>query len=523
MLNLLKKFTAPLFFLLVAAYFIFLQWAPVFPDPDSFYHAKMAVLMGENGLIKSFPWIKFASFTQNFTDHHFLYHLFLVPFIKIFPPLLGVKIATTILAWFSIFVFYLFLKKYKIRFPLLCALILISVVPFIFRMNLAKTSSASLIILLAALMLIWQKRYLALAMLSFIYVWTYGGWSILLVMVACQILAELIIKNKNSFQYSKSILKNLDWKLILSAVGGCLAGLIFNPYFPHNLYFYWEQVVQIGLINYQNKIGVGQEWYPFDPAALLATSVVIFILAIFAFTAFFAKLQKINREKDTTLNQGAESIFQKIFCLFIFSGLLLIMTLRSQRFIEYFAPFFILASAFLLNFSLAENFSLKKFLKDNFGQKIWGKLLLALPISLLLVYLVAGIIKNQQDFSSRFAWNYLKNASFWLKNNTPSGSLIFHSIWSDSTIMFFHNDHNIYLAGLDPTFFFRYNPKLYEEWTWIKEARVGKSLAQRLKDDFGAQFILVKIDEKPLLEIIKKDKNFVLRYEDDEAKIFEVN
>ena len=69
-------------FLLALAFFSFLQSAPVMSDPDGFYHAKVSMLISEQGIIKSFPWLQQTSLKENYTDHHFLYHLFLIPFVK---------------------------------------------------------------------------------------------------------------------------------------------------------------------------------------------------------------------------------------------------------------------------------------------------------------------------------------------------------------------------------------------------------------------------------------------------------
>ncbi|MCX6779550.1 MAG: hypothetical protein NTU97_05005 [Candidatus Magasanikbacteria bacterium] len=132
-MNLSRKIILPFVCLIgLVSYFIFLQWSTTYPDPDSFYHIKMAVLMQENIVIKNFPWIKFADFTTNFTDHQFLYHVLLIPFVKFFPPLLGGKVATTLFAVLTFITFYFFLKKWQIKSPLFYTLILLSSAPFIF-------------------------------------------------------------------------------------------------------------------------------------------------------------------------------------------------------------------------------------------------------------------------------------------------------------------------------------------------------------------------------------------------------
>ncbi len=479
--------------------------------------------MSHEGLITSFPWLKYASFSQNFTDQHFLYHLFLTPFVVVFPPLLGVKIASIILAMAVIIFFYCFLKRWGIRWPLFYTLILLSIPPFILRMNLAKAGPLAILILLVGLSLIWQKRYWALGILSFIYVWTHGGWVLMILLIGCSIISNLIIKllpsKEKNIKYLILNITYLDWKLAVIAVGGILAGLIINPYLPHNLQFYWEQMIQIGLVNYQAILPVGREWYPFQPADLIAAITFPLILTMGALAAFFWRIQK---ETRTWGGGGEQNLrFQKILTLFLFAGLLGVMTLKSQRYIEYFAPFFVLANAFLLDFSLPYDFSpiqsLKKFVQNN----LLNKIIIIFLITTWLIFFLGKGWELRRQLAGGFGWTYLQNASQWLKENTPDRGLVFHSGWSDFPVLFYHNNHNVYIAGMDPTFFYRFNPELYREWDKIIRGQ-EPAMAEKIKNDFGTNFILIKLAEKPLLEKVEKDPRFVLRYEDKEARIFEI-
>lgn len=132
-------------FLLALAFFSFLQSAPVMSDPDGFYHAKVSMLISEQGIIKSFPWLQQTSLKENYTDHHFLYHLFLIPFVKFSDPLVGVKFAQALLSAFFILVFYWFLKKEKIKLPIFWVILLLTNSPFLFRISLVKANALSLI------------------------------------------------------------------------------------------------------------------------------------------------------------------------------------------------------------------------------------------------------------------------------------------------------------------------------------------------------------------------------------------
>ncbi|NQU83755.1 MAG: hypothetical protein HQ536_03510, partial [Parcubacteria group bacterium] len=111
--NIGRKKPACFFIIFVLSFLFFffvIQPFNTFPDPDSFYHAKMGVLTAD-GFVKDFPWLQFTGLKDYFTDHHLAYHILLVPFIFFFGPLLGTKIASVFFASLLISVLYLFLKE----------------------------------------------------------------------------------------------------------------------------------------------------------------------------------------------------------------------------------------------------------------------------------------------------------------------------------------------------------------------------------------------------------------------------
>lgn len=355
----------------------------------------------------------------------------------------------------------------------------------------------------------------------------------ILILLASHLLSQIITNKKIT-----------DWKTPIAILAGCLAGLVINPYFPHNILFYWEQMIQIGMVNYQSIIPVGQEWYPFAPLDLLANLAFIFILALSAFVIFLWRVSTTSNNTNRVFcsedclshPQGGEfrnkknpngvvamSAFQKIFTLFIFSGILLVLTIKSQRFIEYSVPFFILANLFLLDLVTPPWPKIKNYL---LSLKSRDKKLFSFVAAYLVLSLLAVIVMKNWEIhdllNKRFTWNYLQGASTWLAQNTPDKSLVYHTGWSDFPMLFFHNDHNTYIVGLDPTFFYRYNPELYKKWYAINRGEIKDGLAQTIKKKFNTNFLLLKEEDKELQKIIPNNPDFILRYSDSEAKVYEI-
>ena len=65
-----------------------------FADPDGFYHFAHARVYGELGpLLDAFPWTAFSVVNREGGDIWYGFHLLLVPFTAVSPPLIGLKLA----------------------------------------------------------------------------------------------------------------------------------------------------------------------------------------------------------------------------------------------------------------------------------------------------------------------------------------------------------------------------------------------------------------------------------------------
>ena len=95
-----QKYFFDYFLIIIIALSLFswLQVSKTLPEPDSFYHVKIAQFISQGEVLHKLPWLQETSLKTNFSDHHFLYHLLLAPFTFFDNPLIGVKFATALLA-----------------------------------------------------------------------------------------------------------------------------------------------------------------------------------------------------------------------------------------------------------------------------------------------------------------------------------------------------------------------------------------------------------------------------------------
>jgi len=503
--------------------------------PDSFYHAKMADFLAKGQLIQNFTWLPYTIFSHSYINHHFLYHLFLIPFVKLFDPLAGIKIATAIFATLAVFVFYWFLKKFKIKFPIFWTFLLLTSSVFLTRINLAKVPAAALPLLFLSLYALFKKKLVLLSILAFAYVWFYNTWPILVVLIFVYCFANAIKKTtdqSNLFKknrtkiinFIKFIFSQENLILVFWCLLGITGGLVLNPYFPENIYFNWVHIVKIGLRNYQNILPVGVEWYPYNPITLIFDNLLIVLPWIIGLGWFFISLKKRGEEK--IFGQSLKSI-----CLILFSSLFFVYTIKSRRNIDYFIPLAILSAAFSFNNLLTylpwkQYWQELKVFKKNIHYILISALLTFLLIT-ILIFSSTAIFKNiwlskKNEFSKGVNFNQYKNVSQFLKENTDRNEIIFHSSWDEFPALFYHNDYNYYLAGLDPTFSYEENKPLYWLWYNIITGQQTKDIALTIKNIFQANLVFIKKSYSKMKETIDQDQSFELIYQDNDGYVYQI-
>ena len=523
---------AVLVFVICFSLFLWFGMSINFPDPDSFYHAKIAEFIADGQIFKDFPWQQFTVLKDYGIDQHFLWHAYLAPFsLLVFP--FGIKLAVVILAAGFCTLFYWLLRKLKVPLAFWFALLISLTTPWTFRINLVKANTTSLIFLFLGLYFIFKKKkkpldYILFFVLCFFYVWAYGGFALIFFFVLLFWLVNAIVeaareevriksffdwlwKNIKLF-FKKFFMKNKIVFAVVSVVGLGL-GMIINPYFPKNLSYWWQQLVQIGIVNYQDKIGVGGEWYPYAPLDLTAGSIVLFLIAVFALVMFFIKIKKQSAISWTT------------FLLAIFFTF---WNIKSRRYVEYSIPFIGLFSAVSLRDSLAV-YNLKDFinkLKKFFFGSLFNGMVVFLVVLLITVSCVVIFVKEQKatknDLRGGMAADKFKQSMSWLKDNSEEGEIVLHSDWDEWPLLFYQNSKNYYIVGLDPTFMYNYDQDLYWQWVNITIGKQRTDLHDIIKNNFNASWVFLETDHPGMDSNISNSEGFELKYEDNEAKIYQV-
>ncbi|HLM59484.1 MAG TPA: hypothetical protein VK308_01650, partial [Pyrinomonadaceae bacterium] len=305
-------------------------------DWDGYYHIKWSWLLWENfkqfkGL-PEFLWLPLTVLNpQDYADHHFLFHLLQIPFLWFFEPVTAAKLAAVFYGSLAIFSVYWLMFRYKIDYLLLWfAALLTCASSFLFRINMAKAPPLTIIFTIAGIYLLFERKYVWLLPLMFAFVWTYSLFPLLL--FAAFFWTLIVAWNERRF----------EWRPLAYTVVGMILGNIINPYFPQNLYLFWEHFYTKFKVGSDFVVSVGGEWYPYSGQELLMNFPIALAAMLIGYILFAPRDGKLP-EKST------------FFLMFV--TVLLVSQFRSKRFAEYFPPFAILFAAFSWKEFLMQPFS----------------------------------------------------------------------------------------------------------------------------------------------------------------------
>ncbi|MEY4722774.1 MAG: hypothetical protein RLZZ324_287 [Candidatus Parcubacteria bacterium] len=518
-------------------------WVEAFPgfrDPDTFYHLKMALLVQGQGFVRAFPWLPYTTLAHTYADHQWLYHVILVPFIKAFGPLSGMTVATVFLAACAVTLFYSALKEYGVRWPAAYTGILLTTSSFLFRLNLGKTSAISISVLLATLIALRRDKPLVIFFLAWGYVLLYGGWPLIIAVTGAFVVARLLADRfggehpflswashffwtrimRGSRHAWRAFLSSAETRGFLAACAGVLTGIVANPYFPSNIRFYYEQIVEIAVVGYRGTIGVGSEWYPYDPAQLFSETGAVFILAMLAlgllsFTLFYPDVMRRGKRlphRDTVALIG----------IMLLAAAFLALTFRSKRHVEYMVPFMTFAIALGIN-ALVTRFDwavARERMRAILPHRRGSFVILASWFGAVFLFLgIRGVIGVHALYQDSIPYGSFAGSAAWLSAHAPSDAIVFHSDWDEFPMLFLRDDKQRYIAGLDPTFFYRQDPARYRLWTDITTGQIPNP-SGLVRSRFDARYVVVRANHAAMLSAFEGDPGAVKSYVDSEVTIF---
>ena len=486
-------------------------------DFDGYYHIKWSRTLWEafkaGKLVPTFPWLPLTTLNpKDYVDHHWLFHIIQIPFAEFRDPRMGAKVASILFGSFALISCYWFLIRYRIRYLLVWLVALLACsAPFLFRMNMAKAPPLAIIYLVVAIHLLFKKKYWPLLPLALVFTLTYDMFVLLLLAVLLWI--AVIGWTERRF----------EWRPLLWVGAGTVAGLVINPYFPHNLQLLYEHA-RIKLTASDYDVKVGSEWYPYDSWEFIGNSLVACVSMVVGYIAF-------------EVEERRRAHYPLFFLLF--STALMIMNARWKRIAEYWPPFAVMFAAFSLQpWIEGTRSSLTRLPSDILAELEPFLDRIAKPerpaYDGLIRTVIAGVIAcalgvvlyfnlkaTVKEIGASEPHKFYEAGAKWLRANVTPQEIVFNTDWDDFPRLFYFDETHYYVSGLDPSYLYDRDPvlsRLYERITLGKE----DDPAPLIRDRFGAHYVFTDNNHHDFVEVANASGWFEIVYEDEHCMIFHI-
>jgi hypothetical protein len=447
---------------------------------DGYFHARYASLVRQGGLLgfpPAFPWLPLTiRSADRYYDHHMLFHVLLAPFTSL-GVVSGTKGASALFAAAALAAVYAVMVRRGVARAGWWLLATMALAPdFLYRVEMPRVQAVSLVMLLLATELLLSRRFAWLLPLATLYTWLYDAFPLLLMIAGLVALSMALLERR------------LEWRAVLYPLLGVGLGLLLNPYFPNNVWFIAHHY--LGKVEIGTEMHLGTEWYPYPVAQWLGWGGAVAVLVTAAILTFRAR-----RQLDVPT-----------VAWLMIAATFFVLVWRSRRFIEYAAPFVGIALATALH-----RWAEAGVLRLSFSRRR------ALAAVLLLGLGVSTFVTIRQLRRRPSPDRYAGGAA-WLVEHTPPGAIVFTPNWDDFPLLFFHDQHNRYVVGLDPSYLAQRDASLYRLYQEL--GRGEATPPSRFLPRFDARVVLSDHSHERFLTALAADPEMERVYEDGDCAIF---
>lgn len=467
-----------LFILVVAA----IQAGIPYPlDDDTAYHFSVARLIREHGILQSFPWTRFSWQFDHYADKEFLFHLLFVPFTG-----LGYEAASRVVGIISgatvLTMLFLILRAERVRFAQCWALLPLGITIYLYRFSQVRPHLFSIAL---AMLLVWaycRRRLLLVFLAALLYPLFYVAfWQIPLLLVLAAEGGRFLTGGR------------FRWQLPTLLVVGVATGVALHPNTLNLLQMNWIHMSDILFRNAWGKhieFNIGEEFEPFSVGEWLKYMLTPTLTVA-------ASLYLNWKDRRECVISTTFTIVMLVF---------LLLTLRTNRFLEYLVPFALLSLA----------------MAAKRQEKSW--LLPSIATVSLFIMLITGIPLLTYIFSpQQRPWQMDRAVIEKLTKEVPTGATVFTSGWEYTGTLLAELPDRYYMVALDPTLLYKRDPALYDLWyRTLKDA--PPSSAEIVRRTFSSRFAIC-LDHPtlhPFFNALISDKSTKVLYSDGKWVLFDL-
>ena len=484
-----------------------------FSDPDAFYHAHASLLLWQHGPLLSFPWLDLTLLGTSFADLHFLFHVFVAPFVAVFGEFQGLRIATVVLCALFLTIFEACLRWLEVHWSVVWTTLLILMYAFVFRILLGKATPLALIWYVLGLSAAWKRKPWLVCLAAFGYALSHGGWIYLIGSIPLLIVGDVIFSRFVEELSWRTALQRTMWRECLAAVGGVVLALLVHPNRAQIFVFLWTQVVTIGLLTPFKHVVLGTEWLPPDLGLFVDSMLPLLVLVGGGLVAFILA----PRRPLELARARLVTAFGLIVAVHV------ALTLKTRRDIEFLIPVLVIWCGMI--WSLVD---LRRLWNEFRRSRSWflrtGPLIVGGAFCVLMSY---QIYQERIEFHpSTYPDAIYRTSMHAISERAQPGDRVFHSSWDEFPMLFAADDRLKYISGMDPTFLYVASSTLsdqYRDLTWGVTTSTDAQAWSLIHDQLNAKFVFVsKPLHKKLLDLLKADTRFVQLEDTTDSAAFEV-
>lgn len=446
-----------------------------FVGNDGYFHIRYAEILGR-GEATPFRWLPYTIYRDFFPDHHLLFHYFLIPFTWFGNLDVSARIAAAVSGSIPLIGFWYLLRSFEVKRPALWLGLAASVGPWLERMQMIRVQAIACAGLFAGLVLLRRKSWYGLTFLALLFAYWYNGVFYLLV------LAAVFAVCQPGWTARERVVA------VLTVAGAIVAATVVNPTFPENTEYltgYMSERLSPAL-----PVAIGVEWKSLQIKHLKFLVIPVICLCGTA-VLLIHRWDELKRHSP----------------LYVFTLLLVLLTVKHARFVEYSVPFTVLCFAVSLLPEYCEP-RLREFLFSRGGRRTeFAVLCLGLLTGGMIVFGVNSAAKHGSG-----------EACGWLRQHAPPGAIVYNQCFGDFPPLFYFAPEFRYVTGLDPKYLAKGDPARFDRWVEIGYTDLPDP-GRIIRDVFDAEWIvtlktgkdesvrayIARLSEDPCLEVAFED------------------
>ncbi len=495
----LRPFIFP-FLAILTVTLLFHALTPAIPDPDSFYHLRHAWLYRTTTLLDtSFPWTQFSSIRTLGADIWYGLHLLLIPLTYFSDLTTGIRIGGVLFTLALLSTVLWIAKRHKFALGWFWPLFFFLAIPnVLFQYLMVRPHVISLLFAMLLVSFLARGKWWAVLLTSTAITFFHLGFFwigpfIALAVLSIQIAAAIVKK----IQQANTLSVPIGWLNALLVFFGTGLGALLRPHPIAAAKLAYVQIFKLLLEKTGGApITFGRELAPL-PIGELATTSTLFLI-LWVASLFTIVLAYFNFRERWNNVPASERLFL-VSTTGIAGAFFILTAFIARRSLVQWEAFGTLGIATTYTYLLP-----KKTKEYALGLLI---------ISFVVMFPYAIYRHNLNIRYTAFSYEWLRGVSEWLNANSAPGDIVFNTHWDNFAPLFFRDQKNYYLGGMDPIFQYDYDPALYWKFYYLsKDIMTSKTCGTYpcidgtaedtytvLTRDFNAKYILVEPWRNPKL------------------------